>query len=80
MTNPPDLVFIWFDGYFILIFLQKSGYRMNAEKKQDFPRRKIVFLKVHNENFFQLHFKNKHLPKIFSQQTYKKACKMRIIR
>ena len=25
MTNPPDLVFIWFDGYFILIFLQKSG-------------------------------------------------------
>ena len=26
---------------------------MNAEKKQDFPRRKIVFLKVHNENFYQ---------------------------
>ena len=27
---------------------------MNAEKKQDFPRRKIVFLKVHNENFFNI--------------------------
>ena len=26
MTNPPGLVFIGLDGYFIPIFLQKSGY------------------------------------------------------
>jgi len=27
MANPPGPVFIGLDGYFILIFLQKSGFR-----------------------------------------------------
>ena len=29
MANPPGPVFIGLDGYFILIFLQKSGYMSN---------------------------------------------------
>ena len=36
MTNPPDLVFIGFDGYFILIFLQKSGYIIIRNRLQYF--------------------------------------------
>lgn len=61
MTNPPDLVFIWFDGYFILIFLQKSGNDSSAScdlnnictalteygKKEKYSLASDAFLKEH---------------------------------
>ena len=34
MANPPGPVFIGLDGYFILIFLQKSGYIINDNNCQ----------------------------------------------
>ena len=36
MTNPPILVITGLGGYFILNFLQKSGYKTSPEKNKLF--------------------------------------------